>query len=125
MTSPSIDASVASPQSALFEKRLDAIGWGLFLVLTGSFWLAPDRPWALAAWLMLTGVLLVGLNVVRRQSGLRVSGLITFIGVLALAAGLSDAFGIDLPIVALSLIVVGGSIILKAFGATRATSHHA
>lgn len=116
MTSQHVEIpSAQRPGPTPLEKQLDGIGWGLLLVITGAVWLAPDWQTGESAWLIATGVLLLALNAVRRRMHVAVSGLTTFLGALALVAGLGDVLGIELPLLAIGFIVIGGSIALKAF----------
>jgi hypothetical protein len=103
-----------TPSKMLLNKRLDGIGWGLFLIMIGVMWLAPERV-AQGAWLIGTGALLLALNGIRYLKGIGVSGLTTLLGVVALAAGLAEYFGMRVPLLAICLIVIGGSILLKPF----------
>jgi hypothetical protein len=114
------DGPIGNPQLAAYSQRLDGIGWGLLLVMTGALWLMPDQQVPQGSWLVGTGLLLLVLNGIRYLKGIRVSGLTTFLGALALAAGLSDALGVRLPLLAICFIVIGGAIILRLF-TVRAT----
>jgi hypothetical protein len=81
------------------RKRLDDIGWGIFLIMIGTIALVPWVP--RGTWLIGTGVLLLLLNAIRyrRQAGW--SGFSTALGVLALVSGLSELIGIKLPLFAI------------------------
>jgi hypothetical protein len=109
-----VPAGRDTPSKMLLNKRLDGIGWGLFLIMIGVMWLAPERV-AQGAWLIGTGALLLALNGIRYLKGIGVSGLTTLLGVVALAAGLAEYFGMRVPLLAICLIVIGGSILLKPF----------
>jgi hypothetical protein len=93
------------------NKRLDEIGWGIFLIMIGTIWLVPSVPQG--TWLAGTGVLLLLLNAYRYVKNLAWSGLSTMLGVLALAAGLSEMFGVTLPLFAIFLVVAGASMLLR------------
>ncbi|NIV40630.1 MAG: hypothetical protein GWN58_67915, partial [Anaerolineae bacterium] len=45
-----------------FGQRLDAIGWGLFLVMLGGLWLVPEE-WGVpeGTWLIGAGAIVLGL----------------------------------------------------------------
>lgn len=100
-------------QKAALDRRLEAIAWGLFLIMTGAIWLVPEQQIPQGTWLIGTGVLLLALNGIRNLKGVAVSGVTTFLGAVALAAGLSGLFGVRLPLLAICLIVIGATIILK------------
>ena len=92
-------------------KRLDQIGWGIFLVMIGIIWLVPDVP--KGTWLIGTGILLLILNAIRWQLDIRWSGISVTLGALALFAGLAEFTGITLPLFPIFLVVCGLGLILK------------
>jgi hypothetical protein len=93
------------------NKRLDEIGWGIFLIMIGTIWLVPSVPQG--TWLVGTGVLLLLLNAYRYVRNLAWSGLSTMLGLLASAAGLSEMFGVTLPLFAIFLVVAGATMLLR------------
>jgi len=95
------------------DKRLEDVGWGLFLLLTGGILLVPDRQVPQGTWLIGAGIVLLGLNAVRYLKGIRMSMFTTILGLLAFAGGLGEFYGVELPLFALLLILLGASIILK------------
>lgn len=97
-------------------RRLDGIGWGLFLVMLGGLWLVPE-DWGVpeATWLLGTGVIILGLILARYLNGLQVSGFWLFLGALALGSGLADVLGLDLPVFPILIIIVGAGILLRLF----------
>lgn len=99
-------------------KRLDQIGWGIFLVMIGTIWLVPGVPQG--TWLIGTGALLLLFNAIRFRLGIPWSGISVTLGVLALAAGLGDLTGITLPVFPIFLVIVGASLIVKPLVSQRA-----
>ncbi|HEX6314003.1 MAG TPA: hypothetical protein VFZ73_04055 [Gemmatimonadaceae bacterium] len=95
------------------SKRIDGVGWGVLLIMTGALWLVPEQDVPRGAWLMGTGILLLVLNAIRSAYGVGARPLSVFLGVVVLATGLSDYLGWNLPIVALGLIVIGASILAR------------
>lgn len=93
--------------------RLDEIGWGIFLIMIGTIWLVPSVPQG--TWLIGTGILLLALNVIRYATERHVRGFSATLGVLALAAGLSELLGIRLPLFAICLVVIGAWMVVKPF----------
>jgi hypothetical protein len=106
----------SSPRDA--TKRLDQIGWGIFLIMIGAIWLVPAVPQGI--WLIGTGALLLLLNAIRFRSGIHWSRVSTALGVLALTAGLGDLTGIKLPLFAICLIIVGASLVLQSLVSQKA-----
>jgi hypothetical protein len=109
---PHASTHPSDPELAL-NRKLDNIGWGLFLVLTGTVWLLPDTQVPPGSWLIGVGSLLLGLNAIRVLSHVPVSGLGLLLGILALAAGLSALWGVQLPLVAIALIVGGVGLLAR------------
>ncbi len=99
-------------------RRLDQVGWGIFLLMMGILWLVPAVPQG--TWLIGTGILLLVLNAIRSRLGIHWSGVSLALGVLALAAGLADFTGITLPLFPICLMLVGLSLILKPLMSQRA-----
>ena len=98
--------------------RLDQVGWGIFLVMVGTIWLLPAVPQGTL--LLATGALLLLLNVVRFAMGLRLSGIATALGILAMAAGVGEFTGIKLPLFPICLVIVGLSLIARPLVSQRA-----
>ncbi len=97
-----------------FGQRLDALGWGLFLIMLGGLWLVPE-DWGVpeGTWLIGTGVIILGLILVRYINGLQISGFWLFLGALALGTGLASVLGLDLPVFPILLVIAGAGILLK------------
>lgn len=91
-------------------KRLDQIGWGIFLMMIGIIWLVPGVPQG--TWLIGTGILLLVVNAIRSYVGVDWSGIWVALGVLALATGLGDFIGVTLPLFPMCLVLIGAMLIL-------------
>ncbi|UCE21195.1 MAG: hypothetical protein JSV46_02870 [Candidatus Aminicenantes bacterium] len=100
-------------QKKVLDKRLDALGWGLFLIMIGCLWLIPEESVPEGTWLIGAGVIILGLIGIRFLYGIKISGVWLVIGVLALAFGISDFSGLNLPVLPILIILFGLSIILK------------
>ena len=94
------------------NKRLETIGWGLFLIMLGGFALVPSVP--SGTWLIGAGLIMLGLNVVRLVVGIRASGFTLILGTIALLSGIGSVYGIDIPVGALLIILIGLAIIVRA-----------
>ena len=56
------------------NKRLEAIGWGLFLVMLGGFALVPGDLVNKGLWSIGVGLIMLGLNAARYFNGIKMSG---------------------------------------------------
>jgi hypothetical protein len=97
----------ADPRRAEMDQRIDRIGWGLFFILIGGLWLVPGESLPEGTWLTSIGVLLLALNAWRLASGLPIHPWTSIVGAIALLAGIGLFSGLDLPILAIVLILVG------------------
>lgn len=104
---------------ASLDQRLALAFWPLLLVMAGVLWLFPDDRITGGTWLVGIGLILLGLNAVRLLNGIPVRVLPTILGALALAAGLADLAGMELPLLALTVVAIGASIILELFPLRR------
>lgn len=108
-----------TPSRSDWNKRLEEIGWGLFLLLGGVILSVPHELLPQGAWLIAAGIILLGINVARYFFSIKASGLTVILGFIALAAGLGTAFGVNLPLFAVFLVIIGGFIVLKAMFAAK------
>jgi hypothetical protein len=96
------------------NKRLEGIGWALFLIMLGGIGLAPNQLVPEGAWLIGVGLIMLGVNLARYLNQIRMSSGTLFLGVLALIAGVTSVAGVDLPIFPIALILLGLSALSKA-----------
>lgn len=92
-----------------FRNRIDAIGWGLLFLMTGTLALIPGLPDG--TWLAGLGILLLGLNAARWVLGISPEWFTVILGSVALLAGLGGIVGVAVPGLALLLIAFGVAII--------------
>ena len=104
---------VIDPEKAALNKRLETIAWGLFLVMLGGFLLVPMEIVAKGVWSIGVGLIMLGLNAARYFSGLRMSGFTTVLGILSLASGIAELFGMNTFEGAFLLVILGAYLILK------------
>lgn len=95
-----------------FIRRVDATTWGLLLLVTGVLLVLPKGTVPEGAWLFLAGAILIGASAVRYLNGVGISALIVALGGVALAAGIAQSAGLNFPLFASFLIILGGAIIL-------------
>ena len=98
---------------AALNKQLEDIGWGLFLMVIGGLLLVPGEQLPQGAWLILAGLIMLSLNLVRHLNGIRANVFTTTFGALALAAGLGSLSGVELPLFAIFLLLVGGVLVFR------------
>jgi len=94
------------------NKRLETVGWGLFLIMLGGFALVKGVPEG--TWLIGAGLIMLGLNAARLVLGIRVSWFTLILGTIALLSGLSSVLGVDIPVGPLLIILIGLAIIVRA-----------
>lgn len=100
-------------QKNTLDKRLDSIGWGIFLIMIGGLWLAPEGLFPEGTWLIGTGIIILGLQAVRYLYGIKASRFWIVLGIIAFAFGISDVYAFDIPVFPILIILFGLSIILK------------
>jgi hypothetical protein len=114
--------TLEKPVKGLFDRQLERVCWALFLIMIGALALLPEGLVPAGTWLVGTGLIMVGLNVVRHFKGIRVSGFTTVLGLIALALGFSAVAGVDLPVFAILLAAIGLQILYSVLvrkGETR------
>jgi hypothetical protein len=94
------------------NRRLETIGWGLFLIMIGGFALVKGVPEG--TWLIGAGLIMLGLNAVRLMVGIRASWFTLIVGTIALLSGLGSVLGIDIPVGPLLIVLIGLAIIVRA-----------
>jgi hypothetical protein len=97
------------------NQRLESIGWALFLIMLGGIGLVPDALVPEGSWLVGVGLIMLGLNLARYLYQIPMRSGTLFLGALALIAGVTSIFGVDLPIFPIALILLGLSALSKAF----------
>ena len=103
-----------SIERSQLERRLSDIGWGLLLMLTGAVWLLPTASVPPGTWLFGVAAILIGINALRYLKHLTVNGFSLTLGVVALAAAVSQAQQTEPPLVAIFLLAIGAGIVVRA-----------
>jgi hypothetical protein len=104
-------------------RNFDAIGWGALFIWWGISVLVTSLPVGTVA--IGTGVILIGVNVARKLSGVPISRFSTTVGILALVWGVLELVGVllslpfELPIFAILLIVLGVIVLWPELTATK------
>jgi hypothetical protein len=104
-------AASQEPATAAFDRQLERVGWAAFLIMIGALALLPQGLVPAGTWLVGTGLIMIGLNVVRYFKGLRVSTFTTLLGIAAAAAGIAGVAGVEMPILAILLVAIGLQIL--------------
>jgi hypothetical protein len=105
--------AVQDPEKAALNKRLESIGWGLFLIMLGGFALVPGTTIPKGAWSIGVGIIMLGLNATRYFYKIRMSGFTTVLGIISLLAGIAELIGWTSLEGALLLILLGAYLLLK------------
>ena len=93
------------------NRNFEAIAWGALFIWWGITVLVPSLPEGIGA--IGSGLILVGANVARRQSGIPISRFSTTLGILAIVWGALDLMGVflnlpfEIPVFAILLILLG------------------
>lgn len=95
------------------SKHLEEVAWGLLLTLTGVIWIVPVIPVPFGTWLLGTGIILVGANVVRYAVDRRYETFSVVLGVVALVAGAGEYLAMDVPVLGLALLGFGIVLLLQ------------
>ncbi len=108
-----VSQGARNDEQGLVKQRIEAVGWGLLLVLTGGVLLMPNQHLAEVAWLIGVGLVLLGANAVRYLNGMRMQTANFVLGSVALAGGVAATFGVDLPLIPILLILFGASLLVS------------
>ena len=96
------------------NKRLEDSGWGFFLLMMGTLLLLPSELVPQGVWLIGAGLIMLGLNFVRSINGISPSRFTVGLGIVSLLLGLASFFGLQPPLFAIFLALIGLSIIVKS-----------
>ena len=103
------------PEKATLNKRLETIAWGCFLILLGGFMFVPEEIIRGGWWSIGVGLIMIGLDVARYFSRLKMSGFTTFLGIISVIGGVLDLVGMEGVNGPVLIIVLGGYLILKPY----------
>jgi len=106
-------AVVPNPEKIGLNKRLENIGWGLFLIMWGGSALVPDEAVSDGWWSIGVGLIMLGLNVARYFNQIRMSGFTTFLGIMAIISGVLQLMGLNDLGGAIFLIILGSYLLVK------------
>ncbi len=115
---PSRESVVEPPpdeDKLALNKRLESIGWGLFLMMLGGFILVPESSVPRGVWSIGVGVIMLGLNIARYVNQIRMSGFTTALGIISILSGVLQLLGFETLEGALLLIILGLYLLLKPY----------
>jgi hypothetical protein len=102
-------------QKEQLEERIEALAWGLILIVSGAALSLPGWKVPVGGWLAAMGVILIGLNLARRWMGVETGRCTTLLGVAALTGGVAVFLGLGLLVFPLMMVLAGGWIIVAQF----------
>lgn len=92
------------------SDKLSAIGWALFFIWVGvAYLLSPGSGIALLG----IGVIILGIQFVRKSSDLPLEGFWVVVGLLFVLGSIWDTFEAEIPLIPILLIVAGVVILLS------------
>jgi len=110
----------ADPEKARLNKRLEAVAWGLFLIMLGGSLLVGRENVPKGWWTIGVGVIMLGLNLARYLTGIKMSGFTVVLGCLAVIGGILELTGMEQIEGAVLLIILGAYLLLKPYFDRRA-----
>lgn len=111
------------PDKSSLNRRLEEAAWALLLIMTGVIWLLPHEQIPRGTWLIAAGVILLGVNAARAMNQIRISVFTSVLGAVALVGGVAELSGVDLPLFAIFLVLLGASILVRALMVRDAAAH--
>lgn len=107
-------------QKTTTNKVLDAIAWGVFVVLLGAGWLASSYYQVDTGIYVALGVglILIALNAARTAMRITVSKFSLFIGLLVLALSGAGLLGFAMPFIPTVIVIAGLFIVAEAIQKT-------
>ena len=105
--------TIHNPEKAALNKRLEMIGWGLFLIMLGGSALVPNETINDGWWSIGVGLIMFGLNLARYHYQIKMSGFTTFLGIIAIISGVLQLLGLNDLGGAIFLIILGSYLLVK------------
>ena len=113
-------APVVDPDKAALNKRMEAVAWGLFLIMLGGSLLVGREVVPKGVWTIGVGLIMLGLNLARYLNQIKMSGFTVFLGIVAIIGGILELTGMERIEGAILLIVLGAYVLLKPWFDRRA-----
>jgi len=106
------EAAKKEPHEEPLPRKLDAVGWALFLIWIGIVLLAKTSS---SVALVGIGIIILGVQVARVFLKLNLEGFWFVVGLLFLIGGIWQMVGARFPLVPILLIVAGVALIVTRF----------
>jgi hypothetical protein len=106
---------VVDPEKARLNKRMEAVAWGLFLIMLGGSLLVSRDVVPKGVWTIGVGLIMLGLNLARYLTGIKMSGFTVFLGIVAVVGGILGLVGLTKIEGAILLIVLGAYLLLRTW----------
>jgi hypothetical protein len=107
-------------ENSITNKVLDAIAWGVFIVLLGAGWITSTYyQMDTGIYIALgVGVILIALNLARKTARIAISKFSLFIGMLALTLSGAGLVGFAMSLIPTVVVLVGLFIVAEAIQKT-------
>lgn len=92
-------------------KKITAVGWGAFFIWLGFVLMVGAGSGAI---LIGVGVISLCVQVARKYAGLESEGFWIIVAILFMVVGIWELYNINIPFMAVLLIVIGAAVILSA-----------
>lgn len=102
-------------QKRILDRRIESIGWALFLIWSGALMISPHGLFPEGSWLMGTGLIIMLSMGIRYLYGIRIDGFWMVLGILALGFGISEFFSLSVSVFPVLIIIMGVVIVYNAF----------
>jgi hypothetical protein len=94
------------------EKKLEAVGWGLFFIWIGIAFLAD---FGFAIGLFGVGIITLGSQAARKYFNFKLEGFWIVVGLLFIVGGIGELVNIEIDLLPILLIVAGSVILISVF----------
>ncbi len=99
-------------KSDVLKKKLDAVGWGLLFIWTGTSLLAPVS-WGMG--LLGMGMIILGVQALRNIFGLKWEGFWVVTGLVVVLGGVWELFQIQIDLMPILCIMTGIALFASGF----------
>lgn len=93
------------------DKKLEAVGWGLFFIWLGVA-LLGKAGWGV--WLLGVGLITLGMQAARRYFALRADRFWLVVGFLFVVGGIWELFRVSIGLVPVLCIIAGAALLVSA-----------